>query len=78
MCLSYAVHSREVTLSPIFSSYLTVRDVTQESHPISPPICWCLCALEPYLYLSGDSMLASSYPVIRQYRQREAYCRVSS
>lgn len=40
-------------------------------------LCWCLCALEPYLYLTDDRMLASSHPVTRQYRQTEAYCGVS-
>lgn len=70
LCLSYAAHSKEVTQPPILSSPLTTREATQESPHFSPSLLW-LCALEPYLYLTGTRMLASSYPVIGQYRQRE-------
>lgn len=48
MCLSYAVHSKEVTQSPILSSPLKTREAALEC-PRFPPYLLCLCALEPQL-----------------------------
>lgn len=68
MCLSYAVHSKEVTQSPILSSPLTTtREAALES-PHFPPY---LCALEAIAVSDRYQDACFFLLCSKEYRQRE-------